>query len=127
MRQRTGDAKIEQQHFVALAVPLTLRSSQKSLTCQCADFMIVNAEKCRSWLRYVKRNHRNIGFAEEVGEFAGDTFVDLKLNRQIEVLFYQYLRVAQRNLEAVLVVQLNQIHLMLVGSPAKALTHCTGK
>src|SRR5580704_7347379 len=111
MRQRTGDPQVEQQHFVALAVPLTLSGSQKSLTSQYADFMIVNTEKCRPGLGYVKRNDRNVGFAEEVGEFAGDTFVDLKLNRQIEVLLYQYLRIAQRNLQAVLVVQLDQIHL----------------
>src|ERR1035441_5688602 len=89
--------------------------------------MIVNAEKCSSGLWNLKRNHRNVCFAEEVGEFGGDAFVDLKFNCQIKVLLHQDLGVTQSNLQAVLVVQLNQVHLMLIGSPAKALTHCTGK
>ncbi len=90
--------------------------------------MIVNTEKCRPGLGYVKRNDRNVGFAEEVGEFAGDTFVDLKLNRQIEVLLLPvFWRTCYNAIPRLIINQLDQIHLMLVGGPAKSLTHCTGK
>src|ERR1017187_2530082 len=89
--------------------------------------MIVHTEEHRARLRYLNCHNWNARLFEQIREFASDAFVKLKLNHQIHVLLHQLLRVPQRNLLTGLIVQFDQIHQMLIGSPTESLPHSHGE
>src|ERR1039457_3297157 len=69
----------------ALALRHTRRSIPaaqlaKELCPPTCHFMVINAEKCSSGLRNLERNDWDVGFTEKIGEFSGDTLVDLEFN-----------------------------------------------
>ena len=103
---------------------MSLGSLLQGFARQNPHLVVIDPEKCCSWLRNFESDDRNIGFLKEMGQLSSDSIVNLKFNDQVYTLLDERLSIAKCSLGAVVIADLDQIDLVFGSGPAETLTHC---
>ena len=125
--QRSRARELENQDLVDLPVPARVRVLAQIAAAEQPGLVVVGAEVRRARVRDVDRDQRNARFEILRCDGGRDRFVGLKFDDEIDLFLDQVLRVAQRHLRLIPVVDDDQLEALAFGGAKQPGVHLAGK
>ena len=125
--ERSRARELENQDLVDLSVPARVRVLAQIAAAQQPGLVVVGAEIRRARMGNVDRDQRNARFEILRCDGGRDRFVGLKFDDEIDLFLDQVLRVAQRHLRLIPVVDDDQLEALAFGGAKQPRVHLTGK